>query len=89
MWKAADVVLPGRTFWWALGTNATNNYWEIEFETGTYSSAPVIKSIDIKFNGQNDATHFAVTGSDSADHSSATVYGVFEISAEATVLNFG
>tara|TARA_R110002020_G_C16106103_1_gene759100 strand:- start:55 stop:888 length:834 start_codon:yes stop_codon:yes gene_type:complete len=77
------------TFAWLLATNAANNYWEIEFETGTYSSAPVIKSIDIKFNAQNDATHFAVTGSDSADHSSATVYGVFEISAEATVLNFG
>ena len=89
VWKAADVVLPGRTFWWALGTNAANNYWEIEFETGTYSSAPVIKSIDIDFNGQNDATHFAVTGSDNADHSSATVYAIFEITAENTVLNFG
>ncbi len=77
------------TFAWLLATSAANNYWEIEFETGTYSSAPVIKSIDIRFNGQNDATHFALTGSDSADHSSATVYGVFEISAEATVLNFG
>ena len=88
LWKAADQVSP-RTFWWALGTNAANNYWEIEFETGTYSSAPVIKSIDIDFNGQNDATHFAVTGSDNADHSSATVHGVFEITAENTVLNFG
>ena len=76
------------TMAWLLGTSAANNYWQIEFETGTYSSAPVIKSFDIRFDGQNDATHFAVTGSDNADHSSATVYGTFEISAENTVLNF-
>ncbi len=77
------------TFAWLLGTSAANNYWQIQFETGTYSSAPVIKSIDIKFNAQTDATHFAITGSDNADHSSATVYAVYEISAESTVLNFG
>jgi len=77
------------TMAWLLATSAANNYWQIEFETGTYSSAPVIKSIDIRFDGQNDATHFAITGSDNADHSSATVYAVYEISAENTVLNFG
>ena len=86
-WKGVDS--SSTTFAWLLSTSAANNYWEIEFETGTYSSAPVIKSIDIRFNAQADATHFAITGSDSADHSSATAYGVFEISAEATVLNFG
>ena len=77
------------TFAWLLATSAANNYWQIQFETGTYSSAPVIKSIDIRFDGQNDATHFAITGSNNADHSSATVYAVYEISAESTVLNFG
>ena len=77
------------TMAWLLGTSAANNYWQIEFETGTYSSAPIIKSIDIKFHAQNDATHFALTGSNNADHSSATVYAIFEITAENTVLNFG
>lgn len=88
-WKAADSDTTN-TFWWALTTSAANNYWEIEFEPGTYNPAPTIKSMNIKFNATgNDAGYFKITGSDSADHSSATSFGVLEITAEMTVLVFG
>jgi hypothetical protein len=87
-WKAVDSNTTG-TLYWALSTNAANNWWQIEFETGTYDPSPTIKSMDIRFLVQNDAGYFKLTGSDSADHSSATDYGVFKITAENTVLNFG
>ena len=86
--KAVDSNTTG-TLAWLLGTNAANNWWQIEFEDGTYSTKPIIKSIDAKFHSQNDPFYFKITGSNNADHSSATDYGIFEITAKDTVLNFG
>jgi hypothetical protein len=90
-WKAADSNLTN-TFWWALGTTAANNYWEIEFEPGTYGGddLPTIKSININFNPTgNDAGYFKITGSDAADHDPHVNFGVVEITSEGTVLVFG
>lgn len=75
---------------WLLGTNAANNWWQIEWESGTYSTIPTIKSARIKFHSQSDATHFKLQGSDTGDFSGEeTDFGVFEITAENTYLNFG
>ena len=88
-WKAVDSDATN-TFWWALGTSAANNWWQIEFEEGTYDPAPTIKSMNIKFNPTgNDAGYFKITGSDEDDHSSATTFGIIEITSEGTVLVFG
>lgn len=87
-WKAVDSSLSSMA--WLLGTNATNNWWQIQFETGTYSTAPVIKSMKIRFDGQNDASFFNISGSDNGNFSGEeTDYGVFQITAESTTLNFG
>lgn len=86
--KAVDSNATG-TLAWLLATSAANNWWQIEFETATYDPSPTIKSIDIYFHGQTDCSYFKLTGSDNADHSSATDFGVFEITAESTTLNFG
>ena len=76
--------------WWALGTSAANNWWQIQFETATYSTAPEIKSMKIRFDGQTDASYFNISGSDTGSFSGEeTDYGVFEITAENTTLNFG
>jgi len=90
-YDAFDAVQVNTTvqMWWALSTSAANNWWQIEFEDGTYSTKPIIKSIDVYFHIQTDAAYFKITGSDNADHSSATDYGVFAISAQGEVLNFG
>ena len=75
---------------WLLGTNAANNWWQIEWERGTYSTIPTIKSARIKFHSQCDASHFKLQGSDTgAFTGEETDYGVFTISAENTYLNFG
>lgn len=79
-WKACDNPRNRGTMWWALGTNATNNWWQIHFESGTYTTTPVIKSLRVEFNGQTDATHFSLEGSDNGNFSGEeTSYGVFEI----------
>lgn len=90
-WKAADSDA-SNTFWWALGTTAANNYWEIEFEPDTYGGddLPTIKSMNIKFNPTgNDAGYFKITGSDASDHNPHVNFGVLEITSEGTVLVFG
>ena len=46
--------------------------------------------MNIKFNPTgNDAGYFKITGSDEDDHSSATTFGILEITSEGTVLVFG
>ena len=67
------------TNWWTLGnTNAALNYIQIEFEDGTYGTKPIIKSIMLnKHYDTNIAKNICITGSDNADHSSATDYGVY------------
>lgn len=87
-WKAVDSST--LTMWWALGTNATNNWWQIQFETATYPTAPEIKSMKIRFDGQTDAGYFNISGSDTgAFNGEETDYGVFRKTAENTTLNFG
>lgn len=78
------------TMAWLLSTSATNNWWQIQFETGTYSTAPEINSIEIRFDSQNNASFFNISGSDNGNFSGEeTDYGNFEITAENTTLNFG
>tara|TARA_R100001463_G_scaffold2511_1_gene10594 strand:+ start:325 stop:1206 length:882 start_codon:yes stop_codon:yes gene_type:complete len=73
-WKACDSNIYG-TQAWCLGNSTPDNDWfQIEF-TG---SAPVIKSFKVIFASYH-GTHFKVTGSNNADHSSATTYGIFEV----------
>ena len=87
-WKAVDS--SNTTKYWALGTNATNNWWQIQFETATYSTAPEIKSMTIRFDAQTDAGFFLLSGSDTGDFTGEeTDYGVFTITAEEGHINFG
>lgn len=75
---------------WLLGTSAANNWWQIEWESLTYSTIPTIKSARIKFHSQNDAGFFKLEGSDNGRfQGEETDYGVFTITAENTHLNFG
>jgi len=86
--KAADSSL--LTMWWALGTSATNNWWQMQFETATYPTAPIIKSMMLRFDGQTSASSFSIAGSDTGAFSGEeTDYGVFRITAKETNLNFG
>ena len=88
-WKACDSNATG-TMYWALGTSAANNWWQIQWEDGTYDTKPIIQSMKIYFHNVTDCTHFSLVGSSVADHSSDTTdYGVFEITSEDAVLNFG
>jgi hypothetical protein len=78
------------TMSWLLGTNAANNWWQIEWQSGTYSTIPTIKSISVRFDAQTDASYFKIEGSDSGNFTGEeTDYGVFAISSENTILNFG
>ena len=87
-WKAADNSTI--TMWWALATSAANNWWQIQFESSTYATAPEIKSMQIRFDGQTSCSFFSIAGSDTGSFSGEeTDYGVFPITAENTALNFG
>mgnify|MGYP003112353563 CR=1 FL=1 len=73
------------SMWWALGTSAANNWWQLEFESGTYSTIPIIKSMVIRFDGQTDASFFSLEGSDTgAFTGEETDYGIFAISKNTT-----
>tara|TARA_R100001443_G_scaffold1329_2_gene4964 strand:- start:1266 stop:2135 length:870 start_codon:yes stop_codon:yes gene_type:complete len=86
-WKAFDS--SSGTWWWALQTTAANNWIQIEFEDGTYSTKPIIKSLQVDFqNTWADTYYFKITTSANADHSSATDHGVF-LANISTVTNFG
>ena len=88
-WKAVDSNTTG-TLHWALVGSADNNYWQIQFKDDTYSTKPIIKSMKIKFYLQYHCTHFKVTGSDNADHSSATTVGIFAIDNDTSeLINIG
>ena len=88
-WKAVDSNTSG-TLAWALTGSADNNWWQIQFQDGTYSTKPLIKSMAIRFYLQYHGTHFKVTGSDNADHSSATTVGIFSINNnESSLINLG
>ena len=87
-WKACDNPALN-TWYWALGTNAANNWWQIHWESGTYSNKPIIKSMIIKFATFGDASFFKLQGSDTGSFSGEeTDYGVFSIIAN-TVQTFG
>jgi|TARA_B100001094_G_scaffold97269_2_gene93289 hypothetical protein len=79
--------------WWALGTTAANNWWQIEFEDATYSTKPIIKSMTVTMPwNTTSSAYFKITGSDNADHSSATDFGVYAtniISGTTTAINIG
>ena len=79
-WKAADSGLT--TWWWGLGSSAGDNWWQIEFEDGTYGTKPIIKSLRIRFYGAYGAEYFKITSSANADHSSSTDHGVFKTTYE-------
>ena len=78
------------TWWWTLSNNtAANNYIQIEFEDGTYSTKPIIKSLQVDFQSSwADTYYFKITSSANADHSSSTDHGVF-LANISTVTNFG
>lgn len=48
-WKAADGL--NYTNWWSLGiSNAALNWWQIQFQSGTYPTPPTIKSMRIEWS---------------------------------------
>ena len=86
-WKACDS--SATSMWWALGTSAANNWWQLEFESGTYGTIPIIKSLVIRFDGQNDASFFSLKGSNTgAFAGEETDYGIFGI-LEGNTQTFG
>tara|TARA_R110001583_G_scaffold4637_4_gene26445 strand:+ start:613 stop:1491 length:879 start_codon:yes stop_codon:yes gene_type:complete len=88
-WKAFDSNVNG-TLGWNLQGGTNDNWFQIQFQDGTYDTKPLIKSMKIKFYSTFHATHFKITGSDNADHSSATTLGPFPVTNSSnTYINVG
>jgi len=84
-WKAGT---PYGLFW-NSGTSAANNWWQIHFESGTYPTIPVIKSLFIYFHTITQPLYFKLQGSDTgAFTGEETDYGLFPI-VEGTYQTFG
>ena len=87
-WKACDSP-SGNTFYWALGTSATNNWWQLQFTTPTYNTIPIIKSIVYTTSNQ-DANYIKITGSDTgAFAGEETNYGVYYVPSASATYNLG
>jgi hypothetical protein len=86
-WKACDSNI--NTLWWALGTIAANNWWQIQFDAKNYPTPPIMKSLVISFHNQTDATYFSLKGSDTGKFSGEEIdYGIYPI-IESTNQTFG
>ena len=86
-WKGVDSNTTG-TMAWLLTTSAANNWWQIEFEDGTYGTTPIIMSLRIITNIYMTSHSIKLTGSNNADHYSATDYGIYTM-AKSTTINIG
>jgi hypothetical protein len=87
-YKACDSNTTG-TFAWLLGSSSTNNWWQINFESGTYSTPPTIASI--KFGARNNAANYiSIKGSDTgAFAGEETDYGVYYTPDDNATYNLG
>ena len=71
-------------WWWALSQTNANSWVQYEFEDATYSTKPIIKSIQLKqfstyMNDGGAGRHVLITGSDNADGSSPDFSSVFHV----------
>ena len=76
VWKACDSA--ESTWWWGLASSAGDNWWQIEFEDGTYGTKPIIKSMKIRFYNNYGPDYIKITSSPNADHSSSTNHGIYK-----------
>ena len=82
----------GSSWWWSIGNyNAANQWLQIQFEDGTYTTKPIIKSMKIRFHSSYAPPFFKVTSSPNSDHSSATTHLIISTSGEnlAAIINYG
>ena len=86
-WKAFDSSTSIFNMWWALGTSTANNWLNVEFNSTQFSTPPTLLSMRIGFYNQNDASHFALETS--SDGTNYTQEGIFQITGENIILNFG
>jgi len=77
------------SFAWLLGSSATNNWWQIHFESGTYSTPPTISSM--KYYSKNQAANYiSIKGSDTgAFAGEETDYGVYYTPNDNGLYNLG
>ncbi len=79
----------GNTFFWALGTSAPNNWWQLQFTTPTYNTIPIIKSIVYTTSNQS-CDYIKITGSDTgAFAGEETDYGVYYVPSASATYNLG
>ena len=78
------------TMAWLLGASAANNWWQIHWEPATYATAPEIKSIKVRFDGNQQTLYFKLMGSSTGAFSGEeTNYGIFYISARNATIYYG
>lgn len=88
-WKAVDSNTTN-TMYWALGTSAANNWWQIQFDSATYPTAPEIKSIKVRFNASNQPFYFSLKSSSTGAFSGEEIdHGIYNISEKLIYLTFG
>jgi hypothetical protein len=88
-WKACDSNTTN-SMAWLLGASAANNWWQIQWETGTYATAPEIKSIKVRFDTNQQTRYIKIMGSSTgAFAGEETNYGVFYIASLNSTIYFG
>tara|TARA_R110000824_G_scaffold70728_3_gene181381 strand:- start:806 stop:1651 length:846 start_codon:yes stop_codon:yes gene_type:complete len=87
-WKACDGSTG--TFAWLLGTSAANNWWEIEFESATYPTIPIIKSLSYRASTNQQTDWVKIEGSDTGAFAGEEVdYGLYYIPGDGTTTLIG
>lgn len=88
-WKACDSNTTN-SMAWLLGASAANNWWQIQWESATYATAPEIKSIKVRFDGNQQTLYFKLMGSSTGAFSGEeTNYGIFYIPARNATIYYG
>tara|TARA_R100000951_G_scaffold63761_1_gene53533 strand:+ start:107 stop:988 length:882 start_codon:yes stop_codon:yes gene_type:complete len=85
-WKAFNNSSSAFNMYWALGTNAANNWIQLKFDSTAFPTPPSINSMRIGFNSQTGCSHFALEAS--SDGSTFTQLGIFEITSKNSLLSF-
>lgn len=87
-WKACDGS-NNTVSWWPL-SSAVNNYWQINWQSPTYTTAPQILSIVLHRGPNSQSQYTLIQGSDTgAFAGEETDYGVIDLASTTTTYTFG
>lgn len=87
-WKAVDSSTS--TMYWTLGGINSNSWWQIQFDSAIYPTAPEIKSIKVRFTSTSQIIYFSLKSSSTGAFSGEEIdHGIYPVIVEDAYITFG